>query len=186
MPTHTIAKYYLDKLKRATVAFEAGNLDEARDVALQLLNGLRCPKIHQIEAWVLHAQCSPDNYCIAKSSLDTALETCVKCEAVTVKPGQVLDLVVAKIMVKDMMRDRLSQYREYWKAKGREPPTKKEWYEIADAQKTGEGKTQLKSVVGEDSGDPVAGLGKLFRFTITCSVRILTPAVSLTLSTLDA
>lgn len=163
MPPHTIARYYLDKLKRAEVTFQAGNLDEARDVALQLVNGPRCPKPYQIEAWMAHARCHPDNYWIAKSSLDTALEMCVRGLSIAITPDQVLDFVATNGMVSDMMRDRLSQYREYWKGKGREPPFKEEWYKIADAQKTGEGERQLETLIDEYSGDPVAGRGKLFQ-----------------------
>jgi len=35
----------------------------------------------QIEAWMLHADCHPDNYWFAKSSLDAALGICVACES---------------------------------------------------------------------------------------------------------
>jgi hypothetical protein len=33
-----------------------------------------------------------------------------------------------------MLQDRLAQYRKHWAAKGREPPSKDEWYEIADGE----------------------------------------------------
>jgi len=71
-------------------------------------------------------------------------------------PADVLDFPIAKIMVKEMMRDGLAQYHKHWKGLGREPPSEEEWYKTADAQEQGESEEMLEAVTDEDSGYPVA------------------------------
>ena len=80
MSAANAARLYCDKLNRARTMFEAGNPKEAQDVCLQLINEPRCPKLYQIEAWTLHAECHPDNYWAANDSLYKALVMCVRCE----------------------------------------------------------------------------------------------------------
>jgi hypothetical protein len=109
---------------------------------------------------MLHADCHPDNYWFAKSSLDAALEICVACESdetVEAGPDDLADLAKVKNTVSVMLRDRLFQYTEYWEKEGRSPPpSKEEWYELMDAREPGEDEEYLEVVVDED-GDEVAG-----------------------------
>jgi hypothetical protein len=135
MSTDNAARFYWGKLERAVAIFEAGNTEKAQDICCELSNEIRCPRFCQIEAWQLHSRCFPDNYWFAKSSLDQALEICISCESYD--KATETDLAAhadVKKGVETMLQDRLTQYREHWAAKGREPPPKDEWYEVADGE----------------------------------------------------
>jgi hypothetical protein len=112
---------------------------------------------------MLHADCHPDNYWFAKSSLDTALEICVACESdetAGAGPADFAELAKVKNSVSVMLRDRLFQYTEYWKKEGRSsPPSEEEWYELMEPpvkEEYLEGEKYSEAVVDED-GDEVAG-----------------------------
>lgn len=65
-----------------------------------------------------------------------------------------------------MLSERATQYREYWQSKGREPPTKDEWYEIAEAEDAdaGESEGYWLEVVKDENGVPLSGDVKAWPF----------------------
>lgn len=57
-----------------------------------------------------------------------------------------------------MLRNRATEYREYWESKGREPPTQDEWYEIAEAEaEVGESADEWIEVMKDEDGKPISG-----------------------------
>jgi hypothetical protein len=110
---------------------------------------------------MLHADCNPDNYWFAKSSLDRALEICIACETdaqfATAGPADFAELAKVKDTISGMLRDRLVQYTEHWKKEGRSPPpSKEEWYEIEDAREPSEGEEWSEAILDEN-GEYVGG-----------------------------
>lgn len=164
MSTDNAARFYWAKLEKAITIFEAGNYDKAQDLCCELGNAFRCPRFCQIEAWMLHARCFPDNYWFAKSSLDQALEICVSCESYDGATERDLGaLADRKGRVEKMLEDRLQEYRQHWKAKSREPPSKEEWYEIADGE-AGDSADEWMEVAEDEKGDPISGPVKIWPF----------------------
>lgn len=105
----------------------------------------------------MHSRCYPDNYWFAKSSLDQALEICVSCESYDKATERDLEaLADVKKGVETILRDRLTEYREHWAAKGREPPSKDEWYEIAEAE-DGDSGGEWYEVAVDEEGNPLSG-----------------------------
>jgi hypothetical protein len=101
----------------------------------------------------LHSRCFPENYWFAKSSLDQAPEICVSCESyVKATETDLAALGDVKKGVETMLQDRLTQYREHWVAKGREPPSKDEWYGIADGEAGDSADEWLEVPTDEDGG----------------------------------
>jgi hypothetical protein len=87
-----------------------------------------------------------------------------------------------------MLSERATQYREYWRSKGREPPTKDEWYEIAEAEDAdaGESEGYWLEVVKDENGVPLSGDVKAWPFDgpgkysvplISCNDLVLTLVV---------
>ena len=129
--------------------------DETRSILITLR------RFTQIEAWMLHADCNPETYWFAKSSLNRALEICTACEtdaqSATAGPADFAELVKVKHTVSGMLRDRLVRYTEHWKKGGRAPPpSEEEWYEIEDAREPGEGEEWSEAIVDQD-GEYVGG-----------------------------
>jgi hypothetical protein len=52
-----------------------------------------------------------------------------------------------------MLSERATQYCEHWQSKGREPPTKDEWYEIAEAEDEAEAESSESFVWIETAKD---------------------------------
>jgi hypothetical protein len=163
MSTDNAARFYWAKLERAIFIFEAGNYEKAEDLCNQLGNEFRCPRFCQIEAFMLHSRCNPDDYWFAKSSLDRALELCVSCESYDKATERDLKaLADRKGRVEKMLKDRLEEYNQHWKAKGREPPSEKEWYEIND--EVGDSADEWMEVAVDEEGNPIGGPVKLWPF----------------------
>jgi hypothetical protein len=164
MSTDNAARFYWRKLERAVAIFEKGNHEEAQDICCQLGNEFRCPSFCQVEAWKLRSRCYPDNYWFAKSSLDHALRICVSCESYEeVSERDIQALADLKGSVDTMLADRLREYREHWEAKGKEPPSKDEWYKIAEGEAGGSADEWLE--VAEDrKGVPLSGPVKSWPF----------------------
>ena len=63
-----------------------------------------------------------------------------------------------------MLSERATQYREHWEAKGREPPTKDEWYEIAEDEAEAEAESSESferiEVVKDEKGVALSGAVK--------------------------
>lgn len=140
------ARFYWAKLEKAKNMLQASkntaDLDNAQDVCCQLVNEFRCPRLCQIEAWKLRAQCYPDNFWFAKAQLDGALETVAKCEedrqAWGAEDRDMAALAEARKEVEAMLKDRTTSYAEEWKEKGRVPaPTMDEWYKIVKPERGG-------------------------------------------------
>jgi hypothetical protein len=153
MSTDNAARLYRGKLEKAVTIFEAGNSGEAQDICCELGNEFRCPRFCQVKAWMLHSRCFPKNYWFAKSSLDQALKICVYCGSYDKATERDLQaLADLKASVGKMLEDRHEEYRNHWKAKGREPPSKNEWYEIADGE-AGDSAEKWLEVVEDENGN---------------------------------
>jgi len=61
-----------------------------------------------------------------------------------------------------MLSERATQYREHWEAKGREPPTKDEWYEIAEDEAEAESSESFErmEVAKDEKGVALSGAVK--------------------------
>lgn len=95
-------------------------------------------------------------YLFAKDQLESALEVVASGEADTkAGDGDMAALADVKRGVQAMLEDCTSGHRKYWEdARGREPPSMDEWYEIADDE--GEASEIVKDpVTGEDIPGPV-------------------------------
>lgn len=108
---------------------------------------------------MLHSRCHPDNYWFAKDSLDRALAFCnSRDDDKKANEHDLAALADAQNSVETMLRDRATQYEEYWKSQGIQPPTMEEWYEIAEAgdeaQKPADG---LSEVAKDEDGEPLSG-----------------------------
>jgi hypothetical protein len=157
MSTDNAACFYWAKIERAITTFEAGNYDKAQDLCCELGNEFRCPRFCQVEVWMLHSRCFTDNYWLAKSSLNQALKICVSCESQSNATERDLKaLADRKASVEKMLESRLEEYRQYWKAKGREPPTNDEWYEIMEGE-AGDSGDEWLEVAEDEEGNPLSG-----------------------------
>jgi len=106
---------------------------------------------------MLHSRCCPDNYWFAKGSLDQALEICVSCESNDKATERDLQaLADLKGSVEKLLKGRLEEYVKHWKAKGREPPTEDEWYEIADGE-AGDSGDEWLEVAEDEEGNSLSG-----------------------------
>jgi hypothetical protein len=157
MSTDNAACFYWAKIERAITTFEAGNYDKAQDLCRELGSEFRWTRFCQVEAWMLHSRCFPDNYWFAKSSLDQALEICVSCEPYSKATERDLQaLAERKASVEKMLEGRLEEHRQLWRSKGRKPPTKDEWYEIADGE-AGDSADEWMEVAEDEEGNPLSG-----------------------------
>jgi hypothetical protein len=61
-----------------------------------------------------------------------------------------------------MLSERATQYREHWESRGRDPPSKDEWCEIAEAEDTDAGESEgfWIEVARDENGVPLEGPGK--------------------------
>ena len=157
MSTDNAARFYWGKLERAVAIFEEGNPAKAQDICCELGNEFRCPRFCQVEAWMLHSRCFPDHYWFAKSSLDQALEICVSCESYDKATERDLQaLAEKKKSVEKLLEVRREEYCKHWEAKGREPPSEDEWYEIADGE-AGDSADEWLEVAEDEDGNPLSG-----------------------------
>lgn len=115
----------------------------------------------------MHSRCHPDNYWFAKSSLDQALGFCIYRESYSKATKRDLEaLADVKKGVETILSERATQYREYWKSKGKMPPTKDEWYEIAEAEDAdaAESEGYWLEVVKDENGVPLSDDVKAWPF----------------------
>ena len=65
-----------------------------------------------------------------------------------------------------MLSERTTRYREYWHSRSREPPTKDEWYDIAEAEdaNAGESEGYWLEVIKDENGVRLSGNVKAWPF----------------------
>lgn len=64
-------------------------------------------------------------------------------------------LAKVKSTVEPMLQGHLTEYNQYWRERGRKPPSEDEWYDLAEAFSDGAG--EWLGAVVDDDGEEVAG-----------------------------